>query len=71
MFKQSVGVPPRVYLTRLRVEKACELLEQTNRPIIAGWCAIRCAPTRCGDARFSKPEPRERMSVTQGVSPLT
>ena len=30
MFKQSVGVPPRVYVTRLRVEKACELLEMTN-----------------------------------------
>jgi AraC family transcriptional regulator len=30
MFKQSVGVPPRVYLTRLRMEKACELLETTN-----------------------------------------
>ena len=30
MFKQSLGVPPRVYLTRLRVEKACELLEQTD-----------------------------------------
>lgn len=30
MFKQTLGVPPRVYLTRLRVEKACELLEQTN-----------------------------------------
>ncbi len=33
MFKQSVGVPPRVYLTRLRVEKACELLEQTDLPV--------------------------------------
>jgi len=33
MFKQSVGVPPRAYLTRLRVEKACELLEQTDLPI--------------------------------------
>lgn len=30
MFKQSMGVPPRVYLTRLRVEKACQLLEQTD-----------------------------------------
>ena len=30
MFKQSVGVPPRVYVTRLRVEKACELLEMTG-----------------------------------------
>ena len=30
MFKQSVGVPPRVYLTRLRVEKACELLAATD-----------------------------------------
>lgn len=30
MFKRSVGVPPRVYLTRLRVEKACELLERTD-----------------------------------------
>ena len=33
MFKQSVGVPPRVYLTRLRVEKACELLEHSDLPI--------------------------------------
>lgn len=33
MFKQSVGVPPRVYLTRLRVEKACELLEMTDLPV--------------------------------------
>ena len=33
MFKQSVGVPPRVYLTRLRMEKACELLEHTDLAI--------------------------------------
>lgn len=33
MFKQSVGVPPRVYLTLLRVEKACDLLEQTDLPV--------------------------------------
>jgi AraC family transcriptional regulator len=33
MFKQSVGVPPRAYLTRLRIEKACELLEQTDLPV--------------------------------------
>jgi AraC family transcriptional regulator len=33
MFKNSVGVPPRVYLTQLRVEKACELLEHTDLPI--------------------------------------
>src|SRR5690606_24704554 len=30
MFKQSLGVPPRVYLTRLRMEKASELLEHTD-----------------------------------------
>ncbi len=30
MFKQSVGLPPRVYLTRLRVERASELLERTD-----------------------------------------
>ena len=30
MFKQSLGVPPRVHLTRLRVEKACELLAGTD-----------------------------------------
>ncbi|MFK8251937.1 AraC family transcriptional regulator [Ancylobacter terrae] len=30
MFKQSVGVPPRVYLTQLRMERACELLAQTD-----------------------------------------
>lgn len=33
MFKQSLGVPPRVYLTQLRMEKACELLEQTDLPV--------------------------------------
>ncbi|MGC0054736.1 helix-turn-helix domain-containing protein [Brucella pituitosa] len=33
MFKQSLGVPPRVYLTRLRMERACELLELTDLPI--------------------------------------
>ncbi|WP_245728272.1 helix-turn-helix domain-containing protein [Rheinheimera pacifica] len=33
MFKQSVGVPPRVYFTQLRMEKACELLALTNLPI--------------------------------------
>jgi AraC family transcriptional regulator len=30
MFKHSLGVPPRAYLTRLRLEKACELLETTD-----------------------------------------
>ncbi|MDQ0314927.1 AraC family transcriptional regulator [Amorphus orientalis] len=33
MFKKSLGLPPRLYLTRLRVEKACELLEHSNHPI--------------------------------------
>lgn len=33
MFRQSLGVPPRVYLTRLRMEKACELLEFTDLPV--------------------------------------
>lgn len=33
MFKQSLGMPPRVYLTRLRMEKACELLESTSLSI--------------------------------------
>jgi AraC family transcriptional regulator len=33
MFKQCLGVPPRVYLTRLRIERACELLEQTDLPV--------------------------------------
>lgn len=33
MFKQSVGVPPRVYLTRLRMERACELLALTDLPV--------------------------------------
>lgn len=33
MFKQSIGVPPRVHLTRLRMERACELLEATDLPI--------------------------------------
>ncbi|MDR7068698.1 AraC family transcriptional regulator [Pseudoxanthomonas japonensis] len=35
MFKQSLGVPPRVYLTQLRMEKACELLELTELSVTA------------------------------------
>jgi AraC family transcriptional regulator len=33
MFKQSLGVPPRVYLTQLRMEKAIELLQSTELSI--------------------------------------
>ncbi|MFN7101341.1 MAG: helix-turn-helix domain-containing protein [Pseudorhizobium sp.] len=33
MFKHSLGVPPRVYLTRLRMERVCELLAMTDLPI--------------------------------------
>ncbi|MEQ8291151.1 MAG: AraC family transcriptional regulator [Roseovarius sp.] len=33
MFKQGLGVPPRVYLTQLRMEKACDLLEHTEMPV--------------------------------------
>ena len=33
MFKESVGMPPRVYLTQLRLERACELLETTDLPV--------------------------------------
>lgn len=33
MFKQSVGVPPRVFVVRLRIERACELLEKTALPV--------------------------------------
>lgn len=33
MFKQSVGVPPRAYLTQLRMDKACELLKYANMSI--------------------------------------
>ena len=34
MFKQSVGVPPRVYLTQLRMEKASELLQHTELSVM-------------------------------------
>jgi len=33
MFKRSVGVPPRVYLMHIRIEKACELLERTDMSV--------------------------------------
>lgn len=33
-FKYSFGVPPRVYLTQLRIEKACELLALTDLPVM-------------------------------------
>jgi AraC family transcriptional regulator len=32
MFKQSVGVAPHAFLTCLRVEKACELFDETDFP---------------------------------------
>lgn len=34
MFKQSVGVPPFVYLRRIRVEQACMLLERSDLSVI-------------------------------------
>ncbi|MFK3852899.1 helix-turn-helix domain-containing protein [Agrobacterium pusense] len=33
MFKRSVGVPPRLFLTELRVERACKLLSSSNLPV--------------------------------------
>lgn len=33
MFKQSMGVPPRVYLTQLRIERVCKLLKETDASI--------------------------------------
>lgn len=33
MFKQSLGCAPRAYLTRLRLDRACELLEHTDLPV--------------------------------------
>lgn len=33
MFKRSIGVPPRVHLTRLRMQKACELLKYSDLSI--------------------------------------
>ena len=35
LFHQETGVSLRVYLQRLRVEKACQLLIRTNDPIVA------------------------------------
>jgi AraC family transcriptional regulator len=32
-FKRSVGVPPHQYLTKIRLERACVLLETTNLAI--------------------------------------
>ncbi|MFD1911053.1 AraC family transcriptional regulator [Halodurantibacterium flavum] len=34
MFKNSFGMPPRVYLTKVRIEKACDLLEKTDLSIM-------------------------------------
>ncbi|MGV1110464.1 helix-turn-helix domain-containing protein, partial [Xanthomonas translucens pv. undulosa] len=34
MFKVSLGVPPRIYLTQLRIERACELLEKTGLSVM-------------------------------------
>lgn len=34
MFKHSIGAPPRAYLTRLRMQKACDLLERTDLSIM-------------------------------------
>lgn len=39
IFKKSTGVSPQQYITGLRMEKACEMLEKTDLPIkdIAKW----------------------------------
>ncbi|WP_223162906.1 helix-turn-helix domain-containing protein [Roseivivax sediminis] len=46
MFKQSVGVPPRVYLIRLRVEPACELLETSDLPVAGVALRVGCASSQ-------------------------
>ena len=33
MFKESVGVPPHVYLTRIRIERARQFLARSNLPL--------------------------------------
>jgi AraC family transcriptional regulator len=33
MFKESIGVPPRAFVVRLRIERACALLEETALPV--------------------------------------
>ena len=47
MFKRSVGLSPRAYLSKIRIEKACELLEFTNMSILdisleVGYSSSQC-----------------------------
>lgn len=47
MFKRSVGLSPRAYLSKIRIEKACELLEFTDMPILniafkVGYSSSQC-----------------------------
>ncbi|MFP4055157.1 MAG: helix-turn-helix domain-containing protein, partial [Phycisphaerae bacterium] len=46
-FREEMGVTPREYLARLRLDKACRLLESTNVPIrrVALRCGSRSAKT--------------------------
>lgn len=43
MFKKNVGVPPRVYLQHLRIERACALLEETDLSIAAIAREVGCS----------------------------
>jgi AraC family transcriptional regulator len=61
MFKQSLGVPPRVYLTRLRMERACELLEQTDLPVTEIALDVGYSSTQVLARVFAK---HRRMSPT-------
>ena len=85
MFKESLGVPPRVYLTRLRMERTCELLETTNLSVTGiaqevGYSSNqvlarvffkhhRMSPT---DYRWAVQDPLRRTpSATQGEGPFS
>jgi AraC family transcriptional regulator len=49
-FKVSVGIPPRLYITRRRVELACRFLKTTDEPL--SQVAIACG--LCDQSHFSR-----------------
>lgn len=61
MFKGSIGVPPLVYLTHIRIEKACELLQKTDMSVTEIALEIGYSSNRTFARVFLK-----RMHVTPG-----
>lgn len=54
MFKQSVGVSPSIYLSKARIERACELLETSDMAVLDIAISVGYSSSQCFSRIFAK-----------------